>query len=121
MAIWEYLGATTLKTNTSRMVALPASPSAYGKEYPTDFDPPEILHQFEAEGMTRAEKNRVMTAGNTRHAVVTLTSSAGDTFTGRVESVSSKQIKGSNDWTVSIVLRDTQHEAPGQPTYTFTL
>jgi hypothetical protein len=121
MAIWEYLGSTTLNHSFDITTALPTSDRAWGKEYITDYEPPEVQHQFEATGMTWQEKNRVMTAATTRHAVVTLTSSAGDTYTGRVKSVSCKQIPGSSLWTVSLVLRGTANEAAGQPSYTFTL
>ncbi len=121
MAIWEYLGSATLNHDFDITTALPTSDRAWGKEYITDYEPPEEQYQFEAIGMTWQEKNRIKTVATTRHAVVTLTSSAGNTYTGRVKSVTEKQIKGTNLWTVSLVLRGTANEAAGQPSYTFAL
>lgn len=114
---WELMASGTLSHDSTIIQCLPSDDVNYGPEYVFDLVPPAEVWTFNATpGLTRQQRDDLITAAKTRNAVVTLTDSTGQDYTGRITSASWEGQEGSEYYAASLTLRSCANEAANNPT-----
>ena len=117
---WELIASGSLAHEPTIVQCLPDNDNTYGKEYVFDQVPPAETWTFNAQGLTRDERNALRTAAKTRNAVITLTANTGENYKGRITAVSWESQEGTEHFTASLTLRSCANEVSTAPAVQLT-
>lgn len=118
---FDFVEAITSQKQIATTPLLPQSDSAYGDVVIVDNVPPVITRQYTAENLTYTQIDAILTASAARNRTFTLTTSLGNTYTGRFVSLSAQQTPGADDYSLTLVLQDMTFEASGSATSNYVI
>ncbi|MBQ7502589.1 hypothetical protein IJT93_07735 [bacterium] len=110
---WELIDSGSIQHNYNVLKALPgtnAQKAAFGPEYIVDLEKPECTYTFQADNISKAALVPLQRAGMGRNVLVTLADKSGQTYTGRISSLSWEAIPGSSLYKAALQLRSCQNE-----------
>lgn len=110
---WELIDSGSIQHNYNIMKALPgtnAQQAAFGSEYIIDLEKPECTYTFQAENISKTALTPLRRAGMGRNVLVTIADKSGQTYTGRITSLTWEAIPGSLLYKATLQLRSCQNE-----------
>ena len=112
MATWEYQGKRSISKNLVVRKTLSRTAGEYGSSYVYDVEAPEPTHTLDTGvGLTEQEAADLEALCLERDGVVSVTDSAGTTYSGRLVALSLDRAKGTDLYQASITLRPQDDEA----------
>lgn len=118
---YDWVESVSSSKSISYNSTLPANSSSYGSYCIVDNVPPIVQRQFTAENVTRSELDTLITKTLTRYRTFELTTSLGQTYTGRYISISAQQTPGADNYTVTLVLQDLTTEDANSERVKYTI
>lgn len=110
MATWEYLADQSASKSLIIRKTLSRTSGAYGKTYIYDPETPEVTVTLRGTCLDRDERDDLLAIATTQDGTVSIVDNAGDTWSGRVISVSSTRIQGSSLFQATVTLRPQDDE-----------
>lgn len=106
----DWIEAISTSKQITYTATLPQTSALYGTYQIVDNVPPIIQRTYTAENVTRAELNNLLEQTLVRYRTFQITTSTGQSYTGRYISLSAQQTPGANNYTVTLVLQDLTTE-----------
>ncbi len=117
----DWIESISTSKQINYTATLPSSSASYGSYQIVDNTPPIIQRTYTAENVTRNELTNLLEQSLVRYRTFQITTSTGQSYTGRYISLSAQQTPGADNYTVTLVLQDLTTEDTNTPKARYTI